>query len=100
MLQGVNFITKKFAQILVEPIRPSRNTFFIHTSSYKNARFWRVHPPNCNNRTKAYGILRVWKDAAPKIDLELSDDDEDELQVVVPKFDIGDDDICAGFAAV
>ncbi len=54
----------------------------------------------CNNRSKAYGILRVWKDAAPKTDLELSDDDEDELQVVVPKFDIGDDDICAGFAAV
>jgi hypothetical protein len=44
MLQGVDFITKKFVHILVRPISPSRNTFFIHTSSYKNAHFWGAPP--------------------------------------------------------
>jgi hypothetical protein len=51
MLHGVNFNAKKFAHIVVTPISPSWNTFFIHTSSYKNAHFWGA-PPYLKDHSK------------------------------------------------
>jgi len=54
----------------------------------------------CNSRAKAYGILPRWETTVPKDDELADSDDEDNTPVVVPTFDIGDDDLCAGFAAV
>jgi hypothetical protein len=52
-----------------------------------------------NSRAKAYGILQTLKIEVGGANGD-DDDSDDEEQLVVPTFDLGEDDLCAGFAAV
>jgi hypothetical protein len=52
-----------------------------------------------NSRAKAYGILQTLKAQVGGVN-EVDDESEDEEQLTVPTFDLGEDDLCAGFAAV
>jgi hypothetical protein len=52
-----------------------------------------------NSRAKAYGILQTLKVEVGGAN-EDDDDSDDEEPLVVPTFDLGEDDLCAGFAAV
>ena len=67
MLQGVNFIQRKFAHILVRPISPARNSFFIHMLSYENAHFWGA-PPYCLSVLEIFWYL--WYPGDPPRDAE------------------------------
>jgi hypothetical protein len=52
-----------------------------------------------NSRAKAYGILQTLKIKVGGAN-EVDDESDDEKQWTVPTFDLGEDDLCAGFAAV
>jgi hypothetical protein len=57
-----------------------------------------------NSRAKVYGILKTLKIEVGGANGDGAngdvDDSDDEEQLVVPTFDLGEDDLCAGFAAV
>jgi hypothetical protein len=55
-----------------------------------------------NGRAKTLGILQNLTSPPAPVDTESmgESDDEEEEEMEVPMFDIGEEDICAGFAVV